>query len=266
MDQLEIPSLDPGEQLNTAAAHFAEAVCGIYPNARIRDAIHRGPPIGRFVLIATEDIFARGILLAECDHATNAVQVTAQVFTGAPILATSLPEPFLSLATMKQDIPLYEPRDMDAAVKLGARCGHGAFAAALSLPVITAMQGFPRLIEEGVSWVNESAMIEALVRSGRPFHKVSQSDWPQHGLVQVQWLGPWSEPGNPSTWSRARRHWIAVHGDLIWDANFQMWVSKTDWAILIRAEGVMPAKATNWTKITSIEVAYEAVSQEGGAK
>ena len=59
--------------------------------------------------------------------------------------------------------------------------------------------------------------------------------FPPHGLVRIQWTGPWTQPGANPKWAYRQTHWIAtltVDGEpLVFDVNngpsrYQQWASE----------------------------------------
>lgn len=141
----------------------------------------------------------------------------------------------------------YSPGDMGIAAQAGARCGHGALAAALGVPVARACL----LFNHGQPWVGERQMRDALTASKRRFTYVGKK-FPKQGVALLQWIGPWSEPGKPKLWSYRHRHWIAVDGNDVWDANYGTWLPFAEWRAA--APELFPKNATGWNVVAGIEI------------
>jgi hypothetical protein len=137
---------------------------------------------------------------------------------------------------------LYSPTDMQMAAEgLGAACGHGALAALLGIPVVMAATKYL----PGKTWVNMPAMEEAMRKAGHLFTIVGRK-MPVEGLALIQWEGPWTQPGVPPRVACMHRHWIAVSGDQVWDANLEEWTQMKEWADAFVPE-LLPPKATGWS-------------------
>lgn len=130
--------------------------------------------------------------------------------------------------------PRFTHLDADRAYKTwGANCGPGALAAITGL---TLDEVRPHLVGFDVKRYTNTLMMYAALRSIRaPFTKGLL--WPTHGLVRVQWEGPWTAPGVPMR-ARARySHWIAARSlsasDIqIFDINCMSvggWVALPEW-------------------------------------
>jgi hypothetical protein len=119
----------------------------------------------------------------------------------------------------------------------GMNCGPGALAAIMGLTldeVRPHMTGF-----EEKRYTNPSMMIAVLGRIGRPFRKIG-ANWPDYGLVRIQWEGPWTKPGVPMAARYRWTHWIgACRGqradnygifDINAIGNGTGWCSSSDWS------------------------------------
>ncbi|MDQ8205798.1 hypothetical protein [Pelagicoccus sp. SDUM812003] len=144
----------------------------------------------------------------------------------------------------------FSPEDMvEAHRRLGAACGHGALAAALSVSVEQACQ----LLEKG-SWINVPMMKDALRRHRVDFRvHEGRCDLKGPAVTIVQWLGPWTEPGKPARLAARYRHWVARRGSLIWDANAPFWIDNRVWAKHIAPE-IMPKNATGLKPAYTLEL------------
>ena len=113
----------------------------------------------------------------------------------------------------------------------GFNCGPGALCAVLDL---TPAELRPHLGDfEQKRYTNPTMMSAVLYRVGAKASQVYRSDdprfpgWPklQHGLVRVQWGGPWTKPGVPMAARYRKTHWIAMRkgGAEVFDINALEW-------------------------------------------
>lgn len=96
--------------------------------------------------------------------------------------------------------------DLDSAhAEWGCNCGPAALAACLG-----ATPSFVRshLGDFEARRYMNAAMMSAAVTSGG-FRKWDASGSPEHGLIRVQWGGPWIVGGKPARWASMATHWIA---------------------------------------------------------
>lgn len=105
-------------------------------------------------------------------------------------------------------MPHFTLEDADRAHdEWGANCGPGALAAIMDMtldevkPIMFAV-GF-----EDRRYTNPTMMNGALRLIGRPWRKIG-ANWPDYGLVRVQWEGPWTQPGVPMAARYRYTHWI----------------------------------------------------------
>lgn len=134
----------------------------------------------------------------------------------------------------------FTPDDNERAFRTwGANCGPGALAAVTGMTldeVRPHLAGF-----DTKRYTNPRMMLGALKSIGRPFRlvmkppEVSVATWPMLGLVRVQWLGPWMDPGRPMVARYRHTHWIAAAqrapGDVgVFDINHaESWIALYDW-------------------------------------
>lgn len=125
-----------------------------------------------------------------------------------------------------------------AADEWGANCGPGALAAVLGL---TLEEVRPHLGDFGRKhYTNPSLMLSALRSLGARWTKAA-APWPRHGLVRVQWEGPWTKPGVPMRARYRHTHWIGAataDGDVgVFDINCinngTGWVALADWERIV---------------------------------
>ena len=116
----------------------------------------------------------------------------------------------------------------------GANCGPGALAAIMGM---TLDEVRPHLIGfDQKHYTNPTMMNDALRRIGKPWQKIG-ANWPQYGLVRVQWEGPWTQPGVPMRVRYRYTHWIGAElgkstvgvFDINVINNGTGWCDKRDW-------------------------------------
>lgn len=129
---------------------------------------------------------------------------------------------------------LFCPSDVDEANALwSATCGPIACAALLGVPVAQVRSAFPSFPAR--PWCSPTQMLEALSAVGRrgvlQQHKAGDRAFVD-GLAYIQWSGPWTAPGAPVRFAYRHTHWVAVarSGCMIYDANFDRWMSASWWA------------------------------------
>lgn len=145
----------------------------------------------------------------------------------------------------------------------GCNCGPGAIAAiaGMTLDQVRPLMGdFERK-----HYTNPTLMWQTLDRLGRPWRKVGR-EWPRHGLVRIQWEGPWTEPDANPRWAYRHTHWIASvisdqrgHGifDINMTGNGTGWGLREHWEAVIvplLAESI-PRANGRWHITHGVEVA-----------
>lgn len=145
------------------------------------------------------------------------------------------------------------PQDADEAnAALGATCGHFALAAVLGDSVMkTAKFFFDALVVKGRSWINLPMMHAALTSTGREWRSIGR-EWPQHGLVLIQFLGSWMNPGVPAAAACRHTHWVATAGGMVADVNAEDWLTRSAWEECVPQ--LFPRRATGWEVKRGIEV------------
>lgn len=119
----------------------------------------------------------------------------------------------------------------------GFNCGPGALCAVLHL---TPEELRPMMGDfERKGYTNPSLMLDVLKRCGAVFRQMYRSDEPgemprlQHGLIRVQWGGPWTKPGVPMAARYRQTHWIAMRdGGEVFDINAMCcggWIPFREW-------------------------------------
>lgn len=141
------------------------------------------------------------------------------------------------LADPKRPAPPYSSVTLSAAEAAyegwGANCGPGALAGATAMSLDEVrhhLEGF-----DDKRYTNPSMMYAALRSMG--IRWTPASDWPDLGLVRVQWEGPWTKPGVPIKARYRHTHWVASQRtDLehwVFDINAVCvggWIPYTEWA------------------------------------
>ncbi len=124
--------------------------------------------------------------------------------------------------------------DADAAADAwGANCGPGALAAVLGLSLEEIR---PHLGDfERKRYTNPLLMFAALRSLGVSWCDNAE-DWPDGGLIRVQWEGPWTAPGVPMRARYRCTHWVGSRvgetGVEVFDINCMCvggWVSLAEW-------------------------------------
>lgn len=127
-----------------------------------------------------------------------------------------------------------------AADEWGANCGPGAIAAVLGLTLDAVhphMQDFERK-----RYSNPKLVFAALLSLGAQWRR-ADAVWPKHGLVRVQWEGPWTMPGVPMRARYRHTHWIGARrvGENVWNTEiFDIncicvggWVPLKEWSMQV---------------------------------
>lgn len=100
----------------------------------------------------------------------------------------------------------------------GCNCGPTALAAALRIMLEEARDLIPWFVER--KYTSPSMMTAALNASGVKWNELTKRRHippsscpeclPDHGLVRVQWTGPWTQPGANGRWAYGFTHWFAT--------------------------------------------------------
>jgi hypothetical protein len=142
---------------------------------------------------------------------------------------------------------IFSPTDMEAAAARGARCGHGALAAALGIPVLEAMKH----LKSG--WVNVPMMKRAIEAHGRRWKRVERPEAGDTAVILVQFLGPWMDEGKPPALACRYRHWVACNEDgQLWDANWPGWMPHDVWKTL--APELLPEESNGYVVWGALEI------------
>ena len=128
--------------------------------------------------------------------------------------------------------------DADTATEeWGANCGPGAVAAIMNMTLEEVRPIFAAAGFEAKHYTNPT-MMWAVLASLPCIWRKAEKDWPRHGLVRIQWEGPWTEQGVPIRARYRHTHWVcgaqgsSSHGvfDINAINNGSGWVSREDWA------------------------------------
>lgn len=155
----------------------------------------------------------------------------------------------------------------------GANCGPGALAAIMHM---TLDEVRPHLIGfDAKRYTNPTMMNDALRSIGRSWHRIG-ADWPDYGLVRVQWEGPWTKPCVPMRARYRHTHWVgaALRGRAIPDdvgvfdinciANGSGWTAFRYWEgnlVPWLLEECVPRASGRWYITHAIEVRPPNVSE-----
>lgn len=118
----------------------------------------------------------------------------------------------------------------------GCNCGPGALAAIMNMTLDEVRPHIPGFASK--RYTSPTMMYAALHNIGRPWIDVQRDElWPSHGLVRIQFEGPWMKPGVPIPARYRYTHWIGAQilvGQVgVFDINCinngNGWVSLEDW-------------------------------------
>jgi hypothetical protein len=113
---------------------------------------------------------------------------------------------------------LFSSADIRQAVEdWGCSCGPASLAACLGLDLPSVRSHLGDFASKG--YMNPTAMKAALARlgavityAGTPAGSLAPS-FPRHGLVLIQFAGPWTMPGANPRWAARHTHWVASRQD-----------------------------------------------------
>jgi len=158
----------------------------------------------------------------------------------------------------------------------GVNCGPGALAGVLDL---TLDQVRPHMGDfEKKHYTNIKLMYSALQSLGKKYKKLDKL-YPYHGLVRIQWCGPWTEPKVDPRSRLRHTHWIGVHSsavDEVWIFDINCicvggWVSQLEWELKVvpwLLPQVEPKASGDWypTHILELDGKVWAEIPKGGEK
>jgi hypothetical protein len=119
----------------------------------------------------------------------------------------------------------------------GFSCGPASLCACLGMT--------PDQIRPHLGWferkrfMNPTMMIAAIEATG---HRIASRPphWPDHGIVRVQWEGPWNDPGVPAGAAYRHTHWCASNRvgrtNWVYDIN-SGWERLEEWAAPLELGG-----------------------------
>jgi hypothetical protein len=105
-------------------------------------------------------------------------------------------------------------------------------------------------------------MERAMTNAGVRWHS-TRDQWPtQHGkfltgLVDIQFIGSWLDPGVPPGAACRQTHWIATSGALVYDINLGEWVRRDRWEYVMASElrAALSPKSTGFRVKRGYEIA-----------
>ncbi|MEN6533791.1 MAG: hypothetical protein ABFD89_09030 [Bryobacteraceae bacterium] len=121
-----------------------------------------------------------------------------------------------------------------AAQEWGANCGPMALAMSLGRHIREIRGAIPGFDQKG--YTSPTMMAGALSNLGVPVKRevkgtqarsAKWSDWPDRGLVRIQWSGPWTAPGTNGRWAYCFTHWVA---SLRTEKGFWIFDCNTGWS------------------------------------
>lgn len=161
--------------------------------------------------------------------------------------------------------------DLEAAADAwNANCGPMSLAAVLGLPTVEAARP---LVQPFRGFMSPTDMRKAVSTAGRfegiGYLAVGDPDpWPALGLVRVQWVGSWLDPGVDPRAAYRYTHFVGCRRGLpegderggayendavfIYDCNANAWLPLDVWAAWCPT--LWPKRATGWRPATRIDV------------
>ena len=135
-----------------------------------------------------------------------------------------------------------------------ASCGPNALAGLLGSSVGSLQAAFAAVNYRG--WTNQTQMLGVLRGLGQTV--VKDTTWPKHGLIHVQFTGPWENPGVPAAAAYRQTHWvaIAIGGMLVYEPMVQDWMPRKMWEEVSRKWAIEEIKrCTGWRLRAGLHVA-----------
>lgn len=153
------------------------------------------------------------------------------------------------LSTSLDELPRNPPDVAMAARIFGATCGPIALAAVLGTFAAEVMRFFPYF--PGRTHTTAADMEYALQCCGARYQR--QDDlMPEIGLSLLQLTGPWTEHPGAARHAYTHMHWVATHGDFLYDVNVGDWIERDEWTShAVSAWIVTVPKATGWRPLRS---------------
>ncbi len=161
--------------------------------------------------------------------------------------------------------------DLEAAADAwNANCGPMSLAAVLGLPTVEAARP---LVQPFRGFMSPTDMRKAVSAAGRfegiGYLAVDDPDpWPTLGLVRIQWVGSWLDPGVDPRAAYRYTHFVGARRGLpeederlggydddavfIYDCNANAWLPLDVWAAWCPT--LWPKRATGWRPATRIDV------------
>lgn len=152
----------------------------------------------------------------------------------------------------------------------GANCGPTALAAALGKALVEDVHDLVRAPAprgdgpaEFRGFMAPRDMLGALAKAGVPYETAPiirrRTPWPRHGLVRIQWEGPWIGENIDPRAAYQYTHWIAARQPareetaalnlsnrdmLVFDGNLNLWIPLELWTTW--SELLWPKRTTGW--------------------
>lgn len=150
----------------------------------------------------------------------------------------------------------------------GCNCGPTAIAAIMGLTLDDVHRHLSEFDRRG--YTSPTMMQDALASIGKSWRMIGHH-WPEHGLVRIQWEGPWTKPGVPMAARYRHTHWIATMrsaaGRGVFDvnamANGSGWCSFADWqrSIVPFIVGSIRQASGAWSITHGVEVKQQAAAR-----
>lgn len=107
----------------------------------------------------------------------------------------------------------------------GANCGPTALAMCIARSLKDVKPIFDQVGFPQKKYTNPTMMEDAVRLAGRRIVERARDarakPWANHGLVRIQWTGPWTAPGTNQKWAYGHTHWVHSHR---WDAGGGIWI------------------------------------------
>lgn len=126
---------------------------------------------------------------------------------------------------MKPEYPFTEEQARKAYEDWGANCGPNALAVCLGVTLDEIRPAMERVGFAERRYTSPTMMQRAIYHAGGEITRKTRgtdfAPWSVHGLVRIQWHGPWTAPGANPKWAYRQTHW--VHS-MLWPEGGGTWV------------------------------------------
>lgn len=114
----------------------------------------------------------------------------------------------MSNTQVRPPAPRFTEDDADRAYQeWGCNCGPGAIAAIMGMTLDEVRPHIPGF--DAKRYTSPSMMEKTLRSIDRPWRRAGEA-WPVHGLVRIQWDGPWTLPNVPIVARYRYTHWVGA--------------------------------------------------------